>query len=141
MFNNNQNIQLKAPIVEASKPIIQTDEEVLNNINLNIDSSNMVIDGGLQLNLLDSSEELSEYTVLRIMKWLEEIENCPNMIKPPSQLAWSNSLQAKQLINETNQRSNLSGEYCLSDYDSIDDQIIEYNRIVDKTFHIVHDDD
>ena len=28
----------------------------------------------------------------------------------------------------------------LSDHDSVDDQIIEYNRVVDKTFHIVHDD-
>lgn len=80
---------------------------------------------------------LSNFTTMRILKWLEEIEKCGNMIKPPSQLTWSN-----RSINSARNRQNVTtNEYNLSDYDEVDEQIIEYNRIVDKTFHIVHKDD
>jgi len=80
---------------------------------------------------------LSNFTTMRILKWLEEIEKCGNMIKPPSQLTWSN-----RSINSARNRQNVNNnDYNLSDYDDVDEQIIEYNRIVDKTFHIVHKDD
>ena len=97
------------------------------------------------LNVTDNG--LNEYTLKRIIKWLEDIEKCSNKIKPPSQLTWSNN-RAEKLHNANNNISsnvessrNFTNEYCLSDYDSLDDQIIEYNRVVDKTFHIVHDED
>jgi hypothetical protein len=34
---------------------------------------------------------MNEFTMNRIMKWLEDIENCNNMVQPPSQLAWNNA--------------------------------------------------
>lgn len=104
---------------------------------------------------------LNEFTLMRIIKWLQDIENCTNMMKPPAQLTWSNrtenmsssrqrgdqqqhhhhSTNLHHPQNELNGNGkSLNNEYCLSDYDSLDDQIIEYNRVVDKTFHIVHDD-
>lgn len=84
---------------------------------------------------------LTELTMMRIIKWLEDIERCTNMVKPPSQLAWSNGARFDR--HSDSQQANDRGfdnEYNLSDYDSNDDQIIEYNRVVDKTFHIIHDD-
>jgi hypothetical protein len=89
--------------------------------------------------IYDISNEtgLSNFTTMRILKWLEEIEKCGNMIKPPSQLTWSN-----RSINSARNHPNVNNnDYNLSDYDEADEQIIEYNRIVDKTFHIVHKDD
>lgn len=68
---------------------------------------------------------LNEFTFLRIIKWLQDIDSS---ITTPQQ---HTSLQ----INDKK-----TTEYALSDYDSADDQIIEYNRVVDKTFHVVHDE-
>jgi hypothetical protein len=113
---------------------------------------------------------LNEYTLQRILKWLEDMEKCTNMIKPPTQLMWSETNadgdQPKrsraaaasanaagpnfQLLFSGNLQSgggrqqfgaDLAHEFALSDYDSFDEQVVEYNRVVDKTFHIVHDED
>lgn len=78
-----------------------------------------------------------DFTLERIHKWLQEMEDC-NMMQPPSQLAWRDINNSGKPHNEFSR--NFNNEYCLSDYDSIDEQIIEYNRVVDKTFHIVHDE-
>ncbi len=42
-------------------------------------------------------------------------------------------------INNTNKNNN--NDFCFSDYDSHDEQIVEYNRVVDKTFHFVYNED
>lgn len=83
-----------------------------------------------------SEAQIMDYTLERIKKWLGEMEDC-NMMAPPSQLAWRD-INSKQQEHEFSR--NFNHEYCLSDYDSIDEQIVEYNRVVDKTFHIVHDE-
>lgn len=96
---------------------------------------------------------LSEYTLNRILKWLDDVEACHHLMKPPSQLAWSGQQHSNKLSRTVaagqqstvaggggGKEENDGGEYCLSDYDSFDDQLLEYNRVVDKTFHIVHDD-
>lgn len=97
--------------------------------------------------LVQADGDMSDFTLMRIIKWLEDIEHCPNMIKPPSQLAWANATRDKNesLFNpssdvQNRNNNNNTTEYTLSDYDSLDEQIIEYNRVVDKTFHIIHDD-
>lgn len=92
---------------------------------------------------INSENNLSEYTISRIVRWLKDIEKCTTMIKPPSQLTWANraSEHNAHLHNSLDNPHKMSNEYCLSDFDSLDDQIIEYNRIVDKTFHIVHFED
>lgn len=124
------------------------------------ESMEMSMEAGGQL---DHETGLNQFTLVRIINWLQDIENCTNMMKPPSRLAWSNRSD-KQLFNNdpttantktTNTQLDLSNnhkhhashqngmsanEFYLSDYDSLDDQIIEYNRVVDKTFHIVHDE-
>ncbi len=84
-----------------------------------------------------SEAQIMDYTQERIKKWLEEMEDC-NVLVPPSQLTWRGINTSKQQQHEFSR--NFNHEYCLSDYDSIDEQIVEYNRVVDKTFHIVHDD-
>jgi hypothetical protein len=93
---------------------------------------------------------LSEFTLQRILKWLEDMEKCTSMIKPPSQLVWSESgMQSKRSRgNHTSHHNNHThllntnshggNDFGLSDYDSFDEEVVEYNRVVDKTFHIVH---
>jgi hypothetical protein len=66
-----------------------------------------------------------QFTTDRIRKWLEEIELC--------QLNSMNSRHNKYNDN------NIPSDYCVSDYDSIDEKN-GLNRVVDKTFHIVHDE-
>ena len=79
--------------------------------------------------------------MLRIVKWLEDVENCNSMLQPPSQLAWRDTNVSGSAKTQNEFSRNFNNEFCLSDYDSVDEQIIEYNRVVDKTFHIIHDED
>ena len=127
---HNQNEKL------TSKNILNNNNNNNNHDPFNSQSLNELIPA----NLPTSDSGLNEYTVKRIIKWLEDIEKCSNKIKPPAQLTWSNS-RAEKLQSNMDSSRNFNSEYCLSDYDSLDDQIIEYNRVVDKTFHIVHDED
>ena len=94
-----------------------------------------------QEEIINPDNNLSEYTINRILNWLKDIEKCSSMVKPPSQLTWTNRPDGRTNMQNAGNNRKLSNEYCLSEFDSIDDQIIEYNRIVDKTFHIVHFDD
>ncbi len=128
---------------ETSKPLYLVKPD-MDYSKLNDDNVDVVA----ALNLLEHDEAaMNEFTMMRIMKWLEDIENCNNMMQPPSQLAWNNNNNNN---NSNNKKADLpsditrnfnSNEYALSDYDSLDEQIIEYNRVVDKTFNIVHDED
>ena len=100
------------------------------------------LDTILAFELPDTTESaISEYTMLRIVKWLEDVENCNSMLQPPSQLAWRDTNVSGSARTQNEFSRNFNNEYCLSDYDSVDEQIIEYNRVVDKTFHIIHDED
>lgn len=84
---------------------------------------------------IDKETGLSNYTFTRIFDWLKEIENCSKIYKTPSELDCScTSSFEKEKSKESN------NECDLSEYGSLDDQIIEYNRVVDKTFHIIHKD-
>lgn len=90
--------------------------------------------------LPESTESsIIDYTLERIRKWLEDMESC-NLIRPPSQLAWRDVNKDGNTKTPNEFSKNFNNEYCLSDYDSFDDQIVEYNRVVDKTFHIIHDE-
>jgi hypothetical protein len=144
--NNNNSIDL----VQAKVAPAETSTSKNNNNTANT-SDNQNSNELNNLNLIpletltgiNNETGLNDYTVLRILKWLEDVESCANKIKPPSQLTWSNNNNnAKFERHHSNDMGrNFNNEYYLSDYDSADDQIIEYNRIVDKTFHIVHDED
>ncbi len=141
-YINNANSRINSSdlnqTIESVHNEMLTSKNILNNNHdpFNSQSLNELIPA----NLPTSDSGLNEYTVKRIIKWLEDIEKCSNKIKPPAQLTWSNS-RAEKLQSNVDSSRNFNGEYCLSDYDSLDDQIIEYNRVVDKTFHIVHDED
>lgn len=80
----------------------------------------------------DIQEEtgLSKSTFSRIVDWLRQIENCSKIYKTPSELEISNTSNEKDQSKEN--------DCDLSEYGSYDDQIIEYNRIIDKTFHIIY---
>jgi hypothetical protein len=148
--NNNNNANTNSRI--NSSDMNQTVESVHNHQNEMLTSKNILNNNNydtmnsqnlnelIPANLPSSDLGLNEYTVKRIIKWLEDIEKCSNKIKPPAQLTWSNN-RAEKLQSNMDVSRNFNSEYCLSDYDSLDDQIIEYNRVVDKTFHIVHDED
>lgn len=87
-----------------------------------------------------SEENIVDYTLQRIRQWLEDMEDC-NMLQPPSALTWrdvNNQGNSGRAPNEFSR--GFGNEYLLSDYDSNDEQIVEYNRVVDKTFHIIHDE-
>ena len=145
--NNNNSIDL----VQAKVAPAETSTSKNNNNNTANTSDNQNSNELNNLNLIpletltgiNNDTGLNDYTVMRILKWLEDVESCANKIKPPSQLTWSNNNNnAKFERHHSNDMGrNFNNEYYLSDYDSADDQIIEYNRIVDKTFHIVHDED
>ena len=150
--NNNNNINNSRLNSSVSNANLNQTIESVHNVNQNeiFTSKNILINdtnnnfnqiNSQNLNdlLPNSDSGLNEYTVKRIIKWLEDIEKCSNKIKPPTQLTWSNS-RAEKLQSNMDSSRNFNSEYCLSDYDSLDDQIIEYNRVVDKTFHIVHDE-
>lgn len=81
---------------------------------------------------IEKEAGLSKYTFSRIVDWLKQIENCSKVYKTPSELEFSNTSNEKDQSKEN--------DCDLSEYGSYDDQIIEYNRIVDKTFHIIHRD-
>ncbi len=85
-----------------------------------------------------SEESIIDFTLQRIRQWLEEMEDC-NMLQPPSALTWRDVNNSSGKVPNEFSRG-FANEYCLSDYDSNDDQIVEYNRVVDKTFHIIHDE-
>ena len=120
------------------KPLVINSEFDL--LKYNEDTENVLA----ALNMLEHDEAaMNDFTMMRIMKWLEDMDGCNNMIQPPSQLAWNNAnvnTKRSDQLGDTNRNFN-TNEYALSDYDSLDEQIIEYNRVVDKTFHIVHDED
>ena len=83
-----------------------------------------------------------DYTLERIRKWLEQMDDC-HMLQPPSQLTWRDNNAGSgggKHPHEFSRNFGGNNEYCLSDYDSNDEQIVEYNRVVDKTFHIIHDE-
>lgn len=109
---------------------IKTDEQTNNNLTKSRDESNIETTG------------LSEFTLMRILKWLQDIDECNNMKKPSPQNPLPhehNEINSGSIHHRSMSDNNL--DYSLSDYDSFDDQIIEYNRVVDKTFHVVHDDE
>lgn len=86
-----------------------------------------------------SESNIYDFTLERIHNWLDEMEKCDGMLQPPSQLTWRDvNSNSSRTPNEFSR--NFNNEYCLSDYDSNDEQIVEYNRVVDKTFHIVYDE-
>jgi hypothetical protein len=117
----------------------EKDDYVVNEENENV-TTKLILPQD-QVDIINPDNNLSEYTISRILNWLKDIEKCSSMVKPPSQLTWTNRPEVRNnMQNAANDRKH-SNEYCLSEFDSIDDQIIEYNRIVDKTFHIVHFDD
>ena len=71
-----------------------------------------------------SEESIMDYTLQRIRQWLEDMEDC-NLLPPPSALTWrdvnnpSNSGRAPHEFSR-----GFGNEYCLSDYDSNDEQIV-----------------
>ena len=178
IINNTVNNARKSSAATGEKINRQINAEV-NTSNVNLDPqpkqeqvSHMTIMSTLALINANTSKTadgeanaevnengLSEFTLQRILKWLEGIEKCSNMIKPPSYLAWSEndnsiSVNYKKMTKHSNGQQGHYGsnrahhggfvganEYALSDYDSFDEQIVAYNRVVDKTFHIVHDED
>ena len=150
MSDSIQNLNPNETLTSKNIQNITSTITTTNNNNNNNNNNNMSLSNGQNhvdlfannLNMAGTSTDngLNEYTLKRIIKWLEEIEKCPNKLTPPSQLTWSNS-RAEKLQSNMDASRMFSNEYCLSDYDSMDDQIIEYNRVVDKTFHIVHDED
>lgn len=80
-----------------------------------------------------TNQRLNEFTLMRILKWLQEIESC-NKTSKPSQTNLQDDFYA-------NANSNVNkDDFDISDLDSLDDQVIEYNRVVDKTYNIVHED-
>ena len=82
-----------------------------------------------------SNQRLNEFTLMRILKWLQEIESCnASKTSKPSQT----NLQDDFYANSNVAKDDL--DFDISDLDSIDDQVIEYNRVVDKTYNIVHED-
>lgn len=82
-----------------------------------------------------TNQRLNEFTLMRILKWLQEIESCNKTSK---------SLAVSQTNLDdfyANANSNVTkDDFDISDLDSLDDQVIEYNRVVDKTYNIVHED-
>ena len=43
---------------------------------------------------------MNEFTLMRIIKWLKDIEKCTNMMKPPAQLTWSNRTENTTSIRQ-----------------------------------------
>lgn len=154
-MSNNGNTSL-VKINRTYNPDMNTSRVNMEPMNAEQQVANNVDSSGVVEQPQPEENGLNEFTLQRILNWLEDIEKCTNMIKPPSQLTWSENhptgLQSthnkryKQHHNNpsavnTNNNMGLNNEYCLSDYDSFDEQIVEYNRVVDKTFHIVHGED
>lgn len=143
LVNTSKQINSNTSNMIANNGTIDIENNINNNNNLATNNPNLLgFESDLPMEMTSNINQetgLNEYTLMRIIKWLEDIENCTNMIKPPSQLTWTSNANTNRLQNDYNR--NFNNEYCLSDYDSLDDQIIEYNRVVDKTFHIVHDED
>ena len=104
--------------------------------------------GANDSNVLDHQQAetgLSEYTMSRILKWLEDIEASQTGKSSSSHHHHNNNntlsgrLERSAHVGEEGGDA-MNDDYNLSDYDSLDEQLLEYNRVVDKTFHIVHDE-
>lgn len=86
----------------------------------------------------NTNQRLNEFTLMRILKWLQEIESCnANKTSKPLAISQTN-LQDDFYANSNATKDNF--DFDISDLDSLDDQVIEYNRVVDKTYNIVHED-
>ena len=130
VLKNSSNNNLK----NLNVPIVNSQKTSTAEINFDMEKVPETITA---FELPETTESaIVDFTLERIQKWLEEMEDC-SMIQPPSQLTWREQNNGKPQHEFSR---NFNNEYCLSDYDSIDEQIIEYNRVVDKTFHIVHDE-
>ncbi|CAF1011117.1 unnamed protein product, partial [Brachionus calyciflorus] len=146
--NNNNQIQHRQINKNTQKPIVVLDatetKNKIENTNLNdtsiIETSVNKTDEEEIKESVDPETGLNFYTLERIKSWLKEIDNCSNMYKSTSQIDYSSSGRSDRNEKSERNANNHSNDYDLSDYDSLDEQIIEYNRVVDKTFHIIHED-
>lgn len=125
--------------LQSNCAVNQNKAQNLREMQINEIKNNQLVDGKEEYNLesnfiIEKEIPMTNYTFSRIIDWLKEIENCPKIYKTPSELDSSSN------FFENERSKQITNEWDISEYGSLDDQIIEYNRVVDKTFHIIHKD-
>jgi hypothetical protein len=147
-INNSVNTR---PSTSTSNNYQQVPQQKASKINT-IDNDNSNLNNiDVEVQTLGNIHDFSENARRRIYDWLEEVEKC-TLLRPPSALSWFGvqntgtvtSKQQKKVENKNtdeNSNKNVSHdpEFDLSEYDSSDEQMVEYNRVVDKTYCVVYE--
>ena len=135
--NNHPQPQQKASKIDS----VDNDYNNVNNLNKN----------ETEVKAPGNDFDYNENTRRRIYDWLEEVERCTSH-RPPSALSWfgeqnTGTIKSKPTKKSDNKNTDENSnknvsqdpEFDLSEYDSSDEQIVEYNRVVDKTYCVVYE--
>ena len=87
-------------------------------------------------------EQANEQLQQRIVKWLTDLNTTKRLVPTLNALSWNEMNDPKfvDLIKENMMTRIEDEDFNLSDFGSQDEQLAEYNRVVDKTYCFVHND-
>lgn len=139
--NNNHNNSITRPSTSTSNNYQQQKTSKVNSAENNENNNNYEAEIKPPVN----DCEYNESTKKRIYEWLDEVERL-TQLRPPSALSWfgGQNNSTKVASNKKNEEVSTRNEshdpeFDLSEYDSSDEQIVEYNRVVDKTYCVVYE--